>query len=200
MPVHKSANVADGVTIPDSASVWHHAHIREGSVIGESVSIGKGAYIGVGVRVGAKSKIQNYALVYEPADLEEGVFIGPAAVLTNDRLPRAITPTGMVKSSQDWDVVGVRVLIGASIGAGAICVAPVTIGRWAMVGAGAIVTSDVPDYGLVVGSPARRIGWVGRAGERLDRVVGLEREYVSPVTAIRYREIETGLLVEVDPP
>ncbi len=109
-------------------------------------------------------KIQNYALVYEPAVVGDGAFIGPAAVFTNDHFPRSVNPDGSVKSGHDWEPVGVTVLEGASIGARSVCVAPVTIGRWALVAAGATVIRDVPDFALVVGSPARRIGWVGRAG------------------------------------
>lgn len=108
--------------------------------------------------------MQNYALVYEPATLADGVFIGPAVVLTNDTYPRAVTPDGSIKGASDWEPVGVAIRTGASIGARATCVAPVTIGAWAMVAAGAVVVKDVPDYALVAGVPAKRIGWVGRAG------------------------------------
>jgi acetyltransferase-like isoleucine patch superfamily enzyme len=116
------------------------------------------------VCLGDNVKLQNYALVYEPAQLADGVFIGPAAVLTNDEYPRSVTPDGRLKTGADWHAVGVAVGEGASIGARAVCVAPVTIGRWALVAAGAVVVKDVPDFALVVGVPARRIGWVGRAG------------------------------------
>jgi len=126
--------------------------------------IGHGAYVGSGVRIGANCKLQNHALVYEPAVLEDGVFIGPAAVLTNDQYPRAVTPDGRLKTGADWHPVGVTVRRGASVGARAVCVAPVTVGAWALVAAGAVVTQDVPDHALVVGAPARRVGWVGRAG------------------------------------
>ena len=138
-------------------------------MLGTSCTVGRGAYLGPGVRVGDHVKIQNYALVYEPAELGPGVLVGPAAVLTNDLRPRAVDPAGRPKGAADWTGVGVRVGEGASLGARAVCVAPLVIGRWAMVGAGAVVVADVPDFALVVGSPARRIGWVGRAGERLER-------------------------------
>ena len=108
--------------------------------------------------MGDHCKVQNNALIYEPAWLEDGVFVGPAAVFTNDRFPRAITPDGSLKKAADWDPVGVRVRYGASIGAKAVCVAPVTIGRWALVAAGSVVVTDVPDFALV---PARQHGSCG---------------------------------------
>jgi UDP-2-acetamido-3-amino-2,3-dideoxy-glucuronate N-acetyltransferase len=126
--------------------------------------IGRGAYIGSGVRLGRNCKVQNYALVYEPASLADGVFVGPAAVLTNDSYPRAANADGSLKEAADWVPVGVTVDEGASIGAGAVCVAPLRIGAWATVAAGAVVTRDVAPFALVAGVPARRIGWVGRAG------------------------------------
>ena len=159
-----SADLDDGVTIGDGSSVWHLAQVRGGAEIGENVIVGRGAYIGSGVHVGDNCKIQNYALVYEPAHLEDGVFIGPAVVLTNDHFPRAVNPDGTVKSADDWEPVGVTLKEGCSVGARATCVAPVTVGRWATVAAGSVVVKDVPDFALVVGVPARRIGWVGKAG------------------------------------
>jgi len=167
--IHPDAEVDGGADIDPTAFVWALAHIRTNATIGAECSVGRGAYIGPGVTVGARTKIQNYALVYEPAVIGEGVFVGPGAILTNDRHPRAVTPDGDLKTAADWDPVGVRISGGASVGAGAICVAPVSIGQWAMVAAGATVVADVPDYALVAGSPARQIGWVGRAGSRLVR-------------------------------
>jgi acetyltransferase-like isoleucine patch superfamily enzyme len=162
--VHTTADVAASAVIADSAKVWHYAQVREGAHLGENVIVGRGAYIGTDVEVGDNCKIQNYALVYEPAKLGNGVFIGPAVVLTNDHFPRAINADGTPKSAHDWEPVGVTILEGASIGASATCVAPITIGRWALVGAGSVVIADVPDFALVVGSPARRVGWVGKVG------------------------------------
>lgn len=147
--------------------IWHLAQVRERASLGRSCVVGRGAYIGPDVSVGDHVKIQNYALVYEPAVLGAGVFVGPAAVLTNDLHPRAVDVQGRAKTARDWLPVGVVVGEGASLGARSVCVAPVTIGRWAMVGAGAVVVADVPDFALVVGVPAHRIGWVGRAGARL---------------------------------
>ena len=190
--IHPTADVAETATIPASARVWHYAQIREGATLGENCIVGRGAYIGSDVAVGDNCKIQNYALVYEPAQLGDGVFIGPAVVLTNDEFPRAVGVDGTLKSGADWHAVGVTVADGASIGARAVCVAPVRIGRWAMVGAGAVVVKDVPDYALVVGSPARRIGWVGEAGVPL---VHDGAEWRCPQTDRRYRELPSGELV-----
>lgn len=168
MYVHESAEVSAEATVGDGSTVWHLAQVREHAVIGADCIIGRGAYIGAGVRLGDRCKVQNHALVYEPAVVEDGVFIGPAVVFTNDHFPRAVGPDGRLKSADDWDPVGVTVRTGASIGARAVCVAPVIVGRWAMVAAGAVVVRDVPDFALVVGVPARRVGWVGRAGLPLE--------------------------------
>ena len=134
--VQPSADVDERAVLGDGTSVWHLAQIREDAVVGPDCTVGRGAYIGSGVRMGARCKVQNYALVYEPAVLEDGVFVGPAVVFTNDHFPRAVAPDGSLKSAHDWEPVGVTVRTGASIGARAVCVAPVTVGRWAMVAAG----------------------------------------------------------------
>lgn len=155
--------------------------------------IGRGVYVGLGVVIGDDSKIQNYALLYEPAEIGNGAFIGPGVILTNDRFPRAVTPSMQKKILGDWVPVGVKVLDGASIGAGAICVAPVTIGRWAMVAAGSVVIRDVLDHALVAGNPARQIGWVGRAGVRLDADPLSTRFLRCPLTGESYEETDSGL-------
>lgn len=190
-----SADVDERATVGDGTLVWHLAQVREHAVVGEECVIGRGAYVGPGVRLGDRCKIQNHALVYEPAVLEDGVFVGPAVVFTNDTFPRAVTADGRLKTAADWTAVGVTVRTGAAIGARAVCVAPVTIGRWAMVAAGAVVASDVPDFALVVGVPARQVRWVGRAGEPLvDR--GSDR-FECPVTGEMYVEVEGRLQEEL---
>jgi acetyltransferase-like isoleucine patch superfamily enzyme len=166
--VQSSADVDERAVLGDGTSVWHLAQVREGARLGAGCIIGRGAYIGPGVVLGDHCKVQNYALVYEPAVLEDGAFVGPAAVFTNDHYPRAVEPDGALKTADDWEPVGVTVRTGASVGARAVCVAPVTIGRWALVAAGSVVVRDVPDYALVAGVPARFVRWVGRAGVPLE--------------------------------
>ncbi|HUR14224.1 MAG TPA: acyltransferase [Mycobacteriales bacterium] len=168
MTVHPSADVDARAQLGEGTSVWHLAQVREHAVLGKGCIIGRGAYVGSGVRMGDHCKLQNHALVYEPAVLGDGVFVGPAVVFTNDHYPRSVTPEMELKRGDDWEPVGVTVGDGASIGARAVCVAPVTIGRWAMVAAGAVVVKDVPDFALVAGVPARRIRWVGHAGVPLE--------------------------------
>ena len=188
-----SADIDPGVEIGDGSSVWHLAQIRSGARLGRDVVVGRGAYLGTGVQVGDGCKIQNYALVYEPADLAAGVFIGPAAVLTNDQYPRAVNPDLSLKTAHDWTPVGVQVGEGAAIGARAVCVAPVRIGAWAMIGAGAVVVDDVPDHALMLGVPARQVGWVGRTGRRLDATS--ETTFRGPDTGDTYRLTGPGSLV-----
>ena len=168
--IHPTADISPKATLGEGTKVWHQAQVREGAVLGRNCILGKGAYVDIDVRIGDNVKIQNYASVYHGTTLENGVFAGPQVVLTNDKLPRAINPDGSLKSDEDWDVGLILVKEGASLGAGAIVVAGVTIGRFAMVGSGAVVTRDVPDYGLVYGNPARLHGYACPCGHKLAKV------------------------------
>ena len=147
--------------------MWRQAHIREGAVVGDGSIIGAGVYVGAGVRVGRNCKIQNSALLYEGLELEDGVLVGPAVCFTNDFLPRAVNPDLSLKSADDWHVGHTRVREGASVGANSVVITGVSVGRWALVGAGSVVTRDVPDHALVYGNPARIRGWVCLCGRRL---------------------------------
>ncbi len=189
--VQPTADVAPTARLGARTRVWHLAQVREGARLGDDCNVGRGAYVGPDVVMGNACKLQNYALVYEPARLGDGVFIGPGAVLTNDEFPRAANPDLSVKGAEDWVSVGVTIGDGASIGARAVCIAPVSIGKWALVAAGAVVTADVPDHALVVGVPARRVGWVGRSGRRL---VADGDAWVCPDSGERYREEREGLV------
>lgn len=197
--VQPTAQVDETAVVGDGSSVWELAQIRENARLGENCVVGRGAYVGTGVRIGDNVKIQNYALVYEPAELADGVFIGPAVVLTNDLNPRSVDPDGKLKRGSDWEAVGVKIAEGASLGARSVCVAPVRIGRWAMIAAGAVVTQDVPDFGLVVGVPARRIGWVGRAGVKLVARDGEPGVWECPRIGALHDE-KDGVLTERDAP
>jgi len=165
--IHESAYVSGNAIIGAHSSIWNNSQVREGVRIGQNCILGKDVYVDFDVEIGDNVKIQNGALVYHGTKIESGVFVGPGVIFTNDKLPRAINPDGSIKLSDDWVVGETLVRYGASIGAGAVIVTGVTIGRFALVGAGAIVTRDVPDHGLVVGNPARQIGYVCSCAEKL---------------------------------
>lgn len=186
-----TATIEDGARVGAGTQVWDQAVVRAGAQVGAGTILGRGVYVGPGARLGERCKVQNQALVYEPAVLGDGVFIGPAVVLTNDTYPRAVTPDGRRKGAEDWEPVGVTIEEGAAVGARAVCVAPVRIGRWASVGAGSVVTRDVPDFALVVGTPARRVGWVGRSGVPL--VSDNRDRWICPVSGEVYVEIDGRL-------
>jgi acetyltransferase-like isoleucine patch superfamily enzyme len=165
--VHPTVDLEADVAIGERTSVWHRAQLRTGARIGADCVIGRDVFIDEGVQIGHRVKIQNLALVYHGVTVEDGVFIGPGAILTNDRYPRAITSTGDLARAEDWAVSPITLRYGCSIGAGAVVVAGVEVGQFATVAAGAVVTRSVPNHALVAGSPARRLGWVCACGMRL---------------------------------
>ena len=164
--IHPTADVSPLAEIGEGTRVWSHVQIRERARVGRNCIIGRNSYIEFDVTVGDNVKIQNNASLYVGLTVADGVFIGPHVIFTNDKLPRAINPNGSLKSADDWHVSKTHVEYGAAIGAGAIIVTGVTIGRWAMIGSGAVVTKDVPDYALVLGNPARIVGYVSATGVR----------------------------------
>lgn len=198
MQIATSTIIGSNVSISDSAKIYDFVQLRDGVKIGDRVIVGRNSYLGTNVTVGHDCKIQNYALIYEPATLERGVFVGPGVVFTNDRFPRAVTPEFKQKKAGDWESVGVYVKEGASIGARAVCVAPITIGRWAMIAAGSVVTKDVADFALVVGAPARRVGWVGKKGINLVQNDKDSSIFVCPETNEKYSEISRDKLIEIE--
>lgn len=195
--VHASADLEDDVSIGPGTSVWHRAQIRTGARVGADCVIGGGVFIDAGVTIGDRVKIQSGALVYHGVTVDDGVFIGPGAILTNDRFPRSITPDGVLADADDWVVSPIHLHTGCSIGAGAVVVAGNDVGPYALVGAGAVVTRTVPSHALVVGNPARRIGWVCACGQRLADSMGhdapadrdryaIDRELICPTCDRRY--------------
>jgi len=165
--IHHTAEVSSLAEIGEGTKIWHHCQVRENAVIGSNCILSMGVYIDAGVRIGNNVKVQNGISIYHGVTLEDGVFCGPHCVFTNDKQPRAINPDGTLKSADDWSLSRTLVKAGASIGAHATIVCGVTIGRWAMVGAGSVITHDVPDHGMVYSNPARLHGFVCACGEKL---------------------------------
>jgi UDP-2-acetamido-3-amino-2,3-dideoxy-glucuronate N-acetyltransferase len=164
--IHPQTEISPQAEIGDGTVIWRNVQVREGARIGQKCIVGQSAYIDFGVKIGNNVKIQNNSSLYHGLELEDGVFIGPHVVFTNDKVPRGINPDGSLKSADDWKVGRTRVGYGAAIGACTVVVTGVSIGRWAMIGSGAVVTRDIPDHALAVGNPARVIGYVSAAGVR----------------------------------
>jgi len=179
--IHETAVIDDGATVEDGAKVWHFAHVLTRTTIGAGSVLGQNVMVGPDVTVGKGCKIQNNVAVYKGVTLEDDVFCGPSCVFTN-----VLTPRAFVERKDEFAPTLVRK--GVSIGANATIICGTTIGRYAMIGAGAVVTKDVPDHALVVGNPARRIGWVSRTGDRLDDSL------ICPRTGEAYQISENGLV------
>jgi acetyltransferase-like isoleucine patch superfamily enzyme len=165
--VHPTAEVSPQAEIGEGTSIWHHAQVRERAVIGKGCILGKGVYVDFDVIIGDHCKLQNGVFVYHPATIHDGVFLGPGVIITNDKRPRAVNPDMSLKSQDDWQALPVVIGQGAAVGAGSVLLPAVDIGQWAMVGANSVVTHHVPDYGLVLGNPARLIGFVCPCGTRV---------------------------------
>jgi acetyltransferase-like isoleucine patch superfamily enzyme len=165
--IHHTAEVSDAAQIGAGTSIWNQCQVRENVRIGQGCILGKDTYVDFDVEIGDNVKVQNGTFLYHGTTIESGVFIGPGAIFTNDKLPRAINPDGSLKSAEDWEVGPTRVCYGASIGAGSVILPGVTVGRFALVGAGSVVTQDVPDHALVMGNPARQAGFVCKCAARL---------------------------------
>jgi UDP-2-acetamido-3-amino-2,3-dideoxy-glucuronate N-acetyltransferase len=165
--IHPTAEVSPQAAIGPGTRIWHQAQVRERASLGANCIVGKGAYIDFDVTIGSNVKVQNGVFVYHGVTIEDGVFLGPGAILTNDKLPRAINPDGTLKSDADWEVSPTFIKRGASIGARAVVLPGVTVGEFSLVGAGAVITRDVPDHGLVYGNPARLHGYVCKCARPL---------------------------------
>ena len=167
--IHPTADISPEANIGAGTIIWHHCQVREAAVIGRDCILGKGVYVDQGVVIGDQVKIQNYVSLYHGVTVEEGVFIGPHVCFTNDMRPRAINPDGSLKVADDWKLVRTLVCKGASLGANSTIRCGVTVGEWAMVGSGSVITRDVPRHGLVFGNPARLHGFVCTCGEILQK-------------------------------
>jgi UDP-2-acetamido-3-amino-2,3-dideoxy-glucuronate N-acetyltransferase len=159
--IHPTATLEDGAAVAPGTRIWHRSHIRAGSCIGADCTIGFAVYVDTGVVIGDRCKIQNHVSLYRGVVLEDDVFVGPAATFTNDLYPRS--------GASEWEVVPTAVRRGASLGANATVVCGVEVGAWSMIGAGAVITADVPPYGLMLGTPASLRGWVCICGRVVAR-------------------------------
>ena len=176
--VHETASVSNKASIGSGTKIWNYAQVREDSVIGENCIISSFVYIDLGVKIGNNVKIQNRVSVYHGVTIEDGVFVGPHVCFTNDKVPRAVNPDLSLKTGSDWEVSKTVVERGASIGAHSVILPGVTIGEWAMIGSGSVVTKDVPPHALVFGNPARIKGFVCKCGRKLDFVREDDKENV----------------------
>ncbi len=165
--IHPTSEVSEKAEIGDGTQIWLFCQVRDGVKIGKGCNLGKGVYLENDVVIGDRVKIQNNVSVYLGVTIDDGVFVGPHVCFTNDKVPRAVNADMTTKGADDWKVTPTRVKAGAALGANATIVCGVTIGKWAMVGSGSVVTKDVPDHALVLGNPARFVGWVCACGERV---------------------------------
>lgn len=165
--IHPTAEVEAGAEVGAGTRIWSHSQVRPGARIGADCNVGRNVFVDADVVVGDRVKIQNNASLFRGVTVEDGAFIGPHVCLTNDRQPRAVNADGSLKTDADWEVTPILVRVGAAVGAASVVLPGVTIGRWAMVGAGSVVTRDVADHELAFGNPARRHGSVCICGQPL---------------------------------
>lgn len=165
--IHPTADVSPKASIGDGTRIWHHCQVQEDVSIGKDCILGKGVYVDTGVVIGDNVKIQNYVSVYHGVTIEDGVFVGPHVCFTNDMFPRAVNPDGSLKTAGDWVPVKTYIRKGAALGANSTIVCGVSVGAWAMVGAGSVVTKNIPEHGLAWGNPAGLRGFVCACGGRL---------------------------------
>jgi len=168
--IHSSAEVAKSSQIGEGTQIWNDVKIRDKARVGKNCMFHKGVYIDEEVTVGDNVKIQVNSSIFKGATIEDWVFIGPQVCFTNDKHPRAVNPDGTNKKSSDWTISKTLVKKGASIGANSTVLPGITLGKWCMVGAGSVVTHDVVDFGLVVGNPAKLVGYVNKKGEIVKKV------------------------------
>jgi UDP-2-acetamido-3-amino-2,3-dideoxy-glucuronate N-acetyltransferase len=183
---HESACIDPGARVGEGTTIWHNSHVMKDAVIGEKCNLGQNVYVGAGVHVGDRCKIQNNVSVYEEVELEDDVFLGPSCVLTNVTNPRS-----QVSRKTLFEKTLLR--RGSTIGANATVVCGVTVGQYAFVAAGAVVTKDVPDYAMMVGVPARQKGWISRHGVPLSEP-DVEGVMTCPESGLRFKEVEPGLV------
>lgn len=183
---HETAIIEEGAIVGDGSKVWHWVHVCKGATIGKNVSLGQNVFVGDKVQIGNKCKVQNNVSIYEGVTLEEGVFCGPSMVFTNVYNPRAL----IERKDQYRNTLIKR---GATLGANCTIVCGVEIGRFAFIGAGSLVNKDVKAYALMVGVPAKHIGWMSEFGEKLDLPVDGDGEVICPKTGNRY-VLKAGLL------
>lgn len=193
---YQKVSISESAKIGENFVVWEFTKIREYVEIGNNVNIGRNVYVGPGTIIKDLVKIQNNSLIYEPTIIEEGAFIGPNVIITNDKYPRAINDDMSKKNENDWKKLGTVICKGASIGAGSIIVSPLKIGQWAMIGAGSVVLKNVKDYSLVLGNPAKHVAWVGRRGIKLEKIGNSKSSiFICPESKDKYVETEFNKLI-----
>ena len=186
---HESAIIDDGASIGEGSRIWHFVHICSGADVGRNCSIGQNVFISNNVSIGNNVKIQNNVSVYDNVTLEDDVFCGPSMVFTNVYNPRSAI-------SRKDKFIHTLIKKGATLGANCTIICGVVVGNFAFVGAGAVVNKDIPDFALVVGVPARQIGWMSEYGEQLDLPLEGDAETTCPHTAQKY-ELKSGILIKV---